>query len=432
MKKLLCLLLAAVLLLSGCWGDRTNTFEPDYPTQSATEPQTAEEILAYRRDLVEQAMREQSSILWTPAEDITYSMRNNSQGIATDTEEAPDDVVTLYAGRIYQGIPYTHGSGSYYSWLSYATSQDENGVYTLSGLDGQSLTGRSADRINGRARVGNDCADQLFWAWGRVSGSIHFTGTATMTEFYGCPKVGDYTYTGVKFTKDYNTQDVVKANGEQRMFAAYAQLQKGDGMTLLNTGGAGHAVMVVTVHTAYLEDGTIDGDQSFVTVLEQTSGNERDEASYYNEELGQTVYLCEVMDKQWSFHTLFKKGYLPVTCKELIDPSPREAATVTDHAEAPTAENMFAGVIESNYRISSVTVTVTDKNGNTVQQATCYGHQDEMYRFNLFRFTREVEKPVIQGYLDLSALEAGTYHCSFTCLVSTGDSITFRDFDFSV
>ena len=189
--------------------------------------------------------------------------------------------------------------------------------------------------------------------------------------------------------------------------------------------------MVVTTNPVYNDDGTIDGEKSYVTVLEQTSGCERDQESYYNEEIGKDVYPCEIMDKEWSYSLIFSKGYLPVTCKELIDPSPRPAAAITDYTENPTLDNLFGGVVESNYRISSITVTITQGN-KVVQQATCFGHQEEMYTFNLYRFTNAVEKTVMQGFIDKDALEAGSYRCTVTAKVSTGDDLTFRDFTFTV
>ena len=427
MKKLICLLL--VMLLCGCAPKGEEEFQIVYPTISPTEPEGAEEILAYRRDVVEQAMREQSAILWTPAETFTYSRRNNSRGIVVDDQETPAEVSTFYAGRIYQGIPYTHGSGSYFSFLSFATDQTEDGVYTLTGLTDQLLTGSAGSRENRRARIGNDCADQLFWAWSRISSSIQFGFTGNMTEFYGCLKVGDYEYTGTNFSAENNSKDIVKANGEQRMFAAYAQLQKGDGMVLITKSGAGHAVMVVTTNPVYLDNGKIDGEKSYVTVLEQTSGEEEKAEPYYNEEINKLVYPCEIMDKEWTYNTLLQKGYLPVTCKELIDPSPLPEAAITDYTDTPDYDNMFAGVITANYRFSSVTVTIS-QNGETVQEATCFGHQAEMYEFNLYRFTNGTEKDVMQGYVRKDDLAPGTYHCTFTARLSTGDNITFRDFEF--
>lgn len=428
MKKLIVISLITALLLCGCAANPN--FTPEYPTISPTEPSDPEQVLAYRRDVVEAAMREQSAILWTPAETFTYSRRNNSQGVAVDTVETPDDVFTFHKGRIYQGIPYTHGSGSYYSWLSFATKQDKNGVYTMTGLTDQHMTGKSSNRVNLCARIGNDCADQLFWAWGRISNSISFQGTNSMTEFYGVQKVGDYEYTGTAFSGDNNTKDIVARNGDQRMFAAYALLQKGDGMVLVNRQGAGHAVMVVTTEVVYAEDGTIDGEKSFVTVLEQTSGCERDQESYFNEEIGKEVYPCEIMDKAWSYNELIKKAYLPVTCRELVDPAPRPKPKITDYTDTPSLDNLFGGVVEANYRISSITVTIT-QNGKTVQQATCYGHQEEMYKFNLYRFTNAVEQTVMQGVIDKDTLEPGSYHCSVTARLSTGDDLEFRSFEFS-
>lgn len=431
MKKWICLILGLALLLCGCAADEPEAFVPEYPTQSATEPSDHAQILAYRRDVVEAAMREQSAILWTPAETFTYSRHNNSQGVLADSGLYPEDVFTFYAGRIYQGIPYTHGSGSYFSFLSFATAQDDNGVYTLTGLTDQHMNGKASNRVNLCARIGNDCADQLFWAWARVSNSIRFRGTNSMTEFNGCLKVGDYEYAGTAFTAENNTKDIVKRNGEQRMFAAYALLQKGDGMVLVNKQGAGHAVMVVSSNPVYLPDGTIDGENSFVTVLEQTSGCEGNQESYFNDEIGQEVYPCEIMDKPWSYSLIFSKGYLPITCKELTDPSPRQEAVITDYTDTPTLDNLFGGVVQCNYRISSITVTIT-KGGKTVQQATCYGHQEEMYTFNLYRFTNAVEQTVMQGAIDTDALAPGSYHCNVTARVSTGDDLQFRSFDFEV
>jgi len=430
MKKWICLYLGLTLLLCGCSADPVATepvFTPDYPTLCPTEPSTDEEILAYRRDVVEAAMREQSAILWTPEKDVTYSRRNNSHGVAVDEKETPEEVSTFYAGRIYQGIPYTHGGGNYDTFLSFATGRDEDGVYTLTGLSDALLTGVGSDRINRRSRVGNDCADQLFWAWARISPSIKFGFTGTMTEAYGCLKVGDYEAEGASYSADNNTKNIVKSNGQQRMFAAYALMQKGDGMVLINKSGAGHAVMVVRSNPVYLPDGTIDGEKSYVTVLEQTSGPEEIQAPYFHEGIGKLVYPCELMDKQWSYNTLFTKAYLPVTCKELIDPSPLPQAQVYDYTDAPDFQNMFAGVIGANYRISSVTVTVSQE-GKMIQQATCFSQQAEMYEFSLYRFVNNLEKDVMRGFIDKDALPAGTYRCTFTAKLSTGQDICFRDF----
>ena len=97
-----------------------------------------------------------------------------------------------------------------------------------------------------------------------------------------------------------------------------------------------------------------------------------------------------------------------------------------------TKDNICKGMFKSNYRISSVTVTIADSTGNTVQQATAFGHQGEMNRFLLSRLNDKTEAPVRRGSLDVKALTPGTYHCTHTCQIATGEILTVRDFTFTI
>ena len=444
MKKIILIITIIALLLTfaACGNDvspDTNVQEGNYitegyvaeqPIQSATEPEDPEELLAYRRDTVEKEMRRMSSILWTPAEPITYHMATQSPGVDAARKEDPKHVITFVPGNIYQGIPYTHGGGSGYSWLAYATDQDENGVYTLSGMTTEALSGSASNTLFNCARIGNDCADQLFWAWGQVSSSISFSGTTTMTEANGCLKVGAYVANG-NFSKENNTYSIVEQNGKETMFAAYTLLQKGDAIVNYTPNGAGHTVMIVDCHTEYLADGTVDGVNSYVIILEQTGANEINQTKEFNETLGKDVYLCERLDAKWSFEDILGKGYLPVTCKELIDPAPRAELQLTDSVKEPTVDNMFSGSLASNYRISDVTIRIMDANGNLLQKATCFCKQSERLTFDLSRFINPVEEQSMQGKIELDELSAGTYRCTYTARISTGEQVVFRDFEFS-
>ena len=200
---------------------------------------------------------------------------------------------------------------------------------------------------------------------------------------------------------------------------------------MVSASVGGHAVMIVDTHVERNEAG-IDGEKSFVTVLEQSSGCEKDEKKYFDEELGQDVYLCEIVDQQWNFNYLFDKGYLPITCQELIDPSPLPEPKVEDTNQEPTLDNMFYSTITSNYRIASVTATVLDAKDRPVQQATCNSLEPEFFTFNLSRFNLDDQLGVLVGKIDPAALEPGQYRCTFDCRISTGKVIRFRDFTFTV
>ena len=437
MKRMICLMLSAVLLLSGCVkAPETSGQEPEEkieyllqftPVDRTKEPEDPQQRLQWRRDMAEQEMRRMMSVLWTPAEDITYCYNMKSGGLATDQVSFPSYIVTLKAGRIYQGIPYTHGCGSGDAMISYATEVSDKGVYTLTGLTWEHFSGAAQSTQQKRARLGNNCADSVFWAWATVSNSITFKGTTTMTKSFGCIPVGEYTTVPVQYYG--HTRDLCTSNGEQTMYAAYAQMQKADGLVFVNGQDTGHAIMCVSVHVERNEQGQIDGKKSHAVILEQTSSFEKSEKHYFNEELGQEVYLCEELDTVMTFEELYQTGYLPVTCKELVDPAPLEEVAVNDYQKDVTAQNMFEGEIKASHRIAFVRAQVLDADGKQVQDAVCYGKEEEMYRFDLTRFMDKKEQAVMQGSVDLTALPAGSYRVILTAHLSTGDDVEFRNIE---
>ena len=435
MKKLLGLILCA-LLLCGCAKtpavqvEGAPVYLSDYtPVDRSQEPEDPEARLQWRRDVAEKEMRRMMSVLWTPAEDITYCYNVGSAGPEADKVMHPKYVVTLYKGRIYQGIPYTHGCGSGDAMISYATGVDEKGVYTLTGLDWAHFSGEAKNTQQKRARLGNNCADSVFWAWASVANSITFKGTTTMTKDYGCIPLGGYKTMPGQYRAHTNT--LCQANGEQTMFACYALMQKADGLVYVNGYDTGHAIMCVSTHVERKQDGTIDGEKSYAIILDQTASCEVGQKHYFNETLGQEVYLCEELDKKKSFNELYETGYLPLTIREFTDPAPLADIKVKDSLQNVTADTLLTGEITASHRVAFVTCTITDNTGKTVQKAVCYGKEAEMYRFDLSRFTDSFEQAVMQGKIDVSALDSGEYTACLTAHLSTGDDVTFRTLSFT-
>ena len=434
MKKILCILLAVLLLLSGC-GNVSQPEETTEPPFEATWPavpeytgSTDEELLQWRRDVVEQQMRYMTTVRWSVPYDFMYSLNTKSQGPAADLLTTPNDVVTIVGGRIYEGIPYTHASGSPYSFVSFATDQKEDGTLFIENFSTALFNGTGVT-LERHGRLGTDCADQLFWAWSHVATSITFNLTVNMTEKFGCIKVGDYVYEG---EQNLDTKGACKENGVQRMCEAYALLQKGDGIVHCQNSGGGHSQMIVSVHVVRNEEGLIDPVNSYAITLEQTSGCERDQSYFYTDETtGETIYQLEVPDRKYTFFDLFSSGYLPITCKELVDPTPLPEPTITDSITDPSKDNMFEGIVDSNYRIASTTITVTDSDGKVVQQSTMFCRNNEIENMDLARYVDPIEQDVLQGLVDLNFLDKGTYTVTYTARISTGEILTFRTFTYT-
>jgi hypothetical protein len=83
----------------------------------------------------------------------------------------------------------------------------------------------------------------------------------------------------------------------------------------------------------------------------------------FDEKLGREVHVFCGVDREWSYSYLLEKGYLPVTCQELIDPTPLEEEVIEDSLQTFTVKEILSGTLNSNYRISHVVVTIFDENG---------------------------------------------------------------------
>ena len=419
MKKILCFLLAVLMILPcliGCQNDGELS-EKD------------KQILEQRRTIVEQNARWQASFRWTPAEDFQYTI-GGSHGLSIDLETQAGDVVTFKKGTIYEGIPYTTGVGSGYSFTKTMVGKTDDGVMIL-GLTTDQLGGGNRQELYNVSRLGNNCADYIFWAWSMVDTTISYTDTPNMVPINGCILVGDYKLHNENALS--NTSFVAQSNGQQTMFRSYAELQKADALVHVNKSG-GHSIMVVRNSTFYRDDGSIDGAKSYVTILEQNSGCERyQQSTYIDPATGQTIVRMQDLDVVFTYDRLYQMGYLPVTCKALVDPSPLPAEEIVDSIpkEEHTIENIFNGVFTCPYRTSHVTIQIKDASGNVVQESTMFALGGEMRNFLLNRWTHPNEKPVLLGEIDIDALPSGTYTITHTATIATGSEIVVRTMEYT-
>lgn len=408
-KRLIALLLCVAVVLSCCvFG-------------VAAEPMTDAEkqaVLQQRRDIAEAHMRKICTFMWRPEEDVHYNR------VPSTLPEDAEKSIQLVAGRLYRGLPYSYSGGSYETFRMLASEPDEKGVHTVSGLNWQMLSGGSAN-----GRFGTDCSGSVCQSWSQIGNSFTFQTTGLMAPKYGFLRVGAYTSSDSVVNDDYVAQ-----NGEQVMYAAYAQLQKADALV-----HDGHVRMAVSANVVYNEDDTINGEESTITFLEQTTSWINKNDSYYDETLGETVYNICGVDITYTFKQFYDGGYVPVTCKELIDPSTVEAPIVTDSLakEAYGYKTLLEGEITSNnWTIDYLQMTITDGEGNTVQQGTIAAPRSSStgasrYKVLLRQFETEYREKML-GYIAPDALTAGDYHCKLVCRLSNGMEFAVRDFDFTV
>ncbi len=332
-----------------------------------------EEILAERREKAQEYMLKTTTMLWKPTEEIFYTTQSN----VTPAEAKENVQFTLYPDRIYHGVPYSYAGGTAESFLDYAIEQDENGVYLIDGLTWENISGGS-----GIGRIGNDCSSALLQSWGQLGETFNATTTGYLTEKYGIYPVGDYKSV---YDKYEDTGEIVKENGDQAIFRAYSLMKPADGV-VKRANNSGHCRMITKVNTVYLPNGTIDGENSMMTMIEQTVGSFKKEQTYFDEKLG-----CDVENNETNEGTL--------TC---------------------------------NWMMDSITLEIS-ANGEAVQTATAYASRKngKYMIFEMQEFVT-VNPVLVRGKIAPEELAAGKYNCKVTVRLVTGEKVVVRDFDFEI
>jgi len=192
-----------------------------------------------------------------------------------------------------------------------------------------------------------------------------------------------------------------------------------------------HTMMVVSCNVVRNSDGSINPTSSYVTVLEQTSSNVRNERTVEIDGVG-TVYQIYGVDKKYTFEYLYNNTYIPLTCMELIDASPVADPVVTDTQEEHTIDNLFEGTINSTWLIDCVTVTITDQDGKVVQQMAQNAYRSRPREFVMSELVTGQARQWGRGLVDPDALADGNYTCEVVCRLNTMEEFVVRDFAFTV
>ena len=384
---------------------------------SSGDAQKEDPVLTARRDAAEAYMRKMATVLWRTDKDLLYTISGDTKPEYAESSKQ----YKLVAGRIYSGIPYSYSGASEANWLDMAGEPDSKGVYTISGLTWQAVSGLSID-----ARLGNDCSSAVERSWQSFGSSIPLKSTNVMTADNGFLRVGNYESPNDVLAA---TEEICRKNGEQTMYEAYALTKKADAV-VNRTATGGHAMMIVSNRVVRKADGSIDGYASVITILDQTGGAFMKEEKVYREDIGADVYTTIRQDVSYRYRDLYEAGYLPVTCKELVDPAPIAEPSFSDSVAMPKAETLFTGTISSNRALDGVTVTIKDASGAVVQECLARPIRSTVFGFYMSQFLSDTPEQ-LKGSVDLSKLSAGTYRCTVTARTVSGETFTARDFEFT-
>ena len=324
----------------------------------------------------------------------------------------------FYPGTLHRGVPYNH-KGSGLESAQYLL--DENNfiidwVYEQPSYDGWDMY------------IGNDCSTSVQKAWARVSNSISFTSTRNAAPIHGCGTiaVGDWEWNLEPPASEIEEFKIYREKtGEQRMYEAYAQLRMADGIVCQYTGM--HHIRMVAAHAVVVrdQDGLIDPTYSYVICHEQGAVT-RDT----------NFYTSWKLDHKYTFANLYEEFYVPFTCEEFLT-GEMETPTATLEGGTGGKAGLTTGIVKANYFVDSVTLAITDENGNEVLTKRMFSTTDKLYnsydqddviRALPFEFDMGMfAAPLMTQEFTLGA----TYNVTVTAHLGTGDDFQVHQYTFT-
>ena len=289
------------------------------------------------RQMAVQAMRDELTIPWMPAEGFTYQKEGTGAG----------KEFKFPANRVYGGLPYTNGASGLIQFLQ--SYNFKTGI--LSGIDFKNIN----------TTYGNTCAESVMWGWAAVCPSVRGQYvTWGMTAAQGVYPVGDYTYDfSIQTFKECSTVKICQNNGKDKMMECYAAVLPADGLVSAGDGSKVHARMAIEKANVVRDAaGKIDPEKSTIKMQDQSMG--------FNEYKidSQTLNLSGHIDLEVSFEELYNTAYIPVTTAEFLGQRPYEVAKVEfTGGEISTVDDFLAASVKSNYIICAVNLSITDQNG---------------------------------------------------------------------
>lgn len=345
MKKVICLLLCLVIILSAT-GCNYHVPEPmQYPDYTFdTEPDAMQ-----LRMMAVQAMRDILCIQWCTENEIRY--RKNGPVNKKEFVHAP--------GNTYAGLLYSTANTGIFQFFEYYNS--ETGCLEYPG---------TSDEL--KLELGSSCADALLWGWSAVCNSI--TGgfyPVMMVSSNGYRIVGDYTYNqNVRSYNEMPSYAIIENNPKETIMDAYAKTLPADALVSTSDN---HAMMVIEAPVVtYLADGSIDSANSYLTIQDQRAGGS---SSFSEVVKGETIAYSGRISAQYTFDKLYEQDYVPVTVAEFTGEKAYDKASVTvSNPDCSSLSELAELTVDANYPLAVVNLLSVDAQGNkTILKKAMFG-----------------------------------------------------------
>ena len=376
-----------------------------YRDNVATDLLLSEEEIALR-DKVVAKMYAMGSVKWIPQETIMYVHPSTPVGNG------------LYVkGMPYTGLPYTANFGSL-ERFQYAVQEDGFLKPFIVELGTQ-----GADIFD--SYMGNDCSGAVYWSWAQISNTAQWIVTQDMIPSMnqGTVAIGTYDCEGLD-----DTMQIIKRNGEEAIAETYIHLHRGDAVVTYYSdpddpsNHRNHTRLVVEVVALRDQSGKLDLEESYMISHGQGDG------------LSEPYHSTWELERKDTFRQLLDDQYISITCQELAG-KPVDECTVTITEPGAGKAYMASGIVETNYRLISTTITITDAAGAPVFEKTLFTSVYHFMDMQVGDPTRQnvqsFDLAAFAGYLRAAQLTAGqTYTYTLSAMPSTGENVVVKTFEF--
>ena len=370
-----------------------------YPVYTFDHTPTTDEL----RQMAVKAMNDMLSVQWCTPNFLTYQKVGAVSG----------KLFSYVPELSFAGLPYTNGDSAIFNFFEYYDT-----------TTGQLNFPGDGDEFN--QILGNTCTGSIMWAWSTVCDSL--TGIYDnyhMTILNRCYPVGGYEMPAtVDSFLQYGTDQICKDNGKEKILECYAQCLPADG---LSSSPENHGMMVIAPATVvYNLDGSINAEESYLEIQDQRAGTG---SLFYTQEdpSGETLHFSGRTYAKYTFAQLYSDWYIPVTTAEFMGTEEYTPATVKVEAgkdTLTTAEDLFSGLLTSNFPMCIIKVVLSDGENDTLLVRTymdkTHVKSGQARSFSLSFLRADYTAADAQQYME----KGENYTLRLDVTVSTGEVIT--------